>query len=125
MKRQHTLRDSFRDASVGLRTALREERNMRIHFAALVLLCAVSLALGLNALEWALLLLAAGAVVGLELLNSAIERAVDLAEPRENELAAMSKNLAAGGVLVASVVAVLVGCLVLGPKLWAAVFGVR
>lgn len=123
MKRPHTLRDSFRDAAVGLRTALREERNMRIHFTALGLLCAVSLVVGLNALEWAVLLLAAGAVIGLELLNSAVERAVDLAEPHENELAAQAKNLAAGGVLVASVAAVLVGILVLGPKLWEALFG--
>jgi len=61
----------------------------------------------------------AGAVVGLELMNSALERAVDLAEPRESALAAAAKNLAAGGVLVVSVVAVLVGLLVLGPKLWA------
>jgi diacylglycerol kinase len=96
---------------------------MRIHFTALGLLCAVSLTVGLNALEWAVLLLAAGAVIGLELLNSALERAVDLAEPRENELAAQAKNLAAGGVLVASVAAVLVGMLVLGPKLWDALFG--
>ena len=124
MKRPHTLRDSFRDAIMGVRSALREERNMRIHFTSLVLLCAVSLLAGLNALEWAVLLLAAGAVVGLELLNSAIERAVDLAEPRESELVAQAKKLAAGGVLVASVVAVLVGALVLGPKLWVAVFGV-
>jgi len=123
VKRPQTMRDSFRDATVGLRTALREERNMRIHFTALGLLCAVSLVVGLNALEWAILLLAAGAVVGLELLNSAVERAVDLAAPHESELAAQAKNLAAGGVLVASVAAVLVGILVLGPKLWHALFG--
>jgi len=123
VKRPHTLRDSFRDATVGLRTALREERNMRIHFTALGLLCAVSLVVGLNALEWAVLLLAAGAVIGLELLNSAVERAVDLAEPHENELAAQAKNLAAAGVLVASVVATLVGLLVLLPKLLSAFFG--
>ncbi len=125
MKRPHTLRDSFRDASIGLLTALREERNMRIHFALLVLLCIVGLALRLTTMEWAVLLLAAGAVLGLELLNSAVERAVDLAEPDESEMAAQAKNLAAGGVLVASVVAVLVGILVLGPKLWAAVVGIR
>lgn len=124
MKRPHTLRDSFRDAITGVRSALREERNMRIHFTSLVLLCAVGLLAKLNALEWAVLLLAAGAVVGLELLNSAIERAVDLAEPHDSELAAQAKKLAAGGVLVASVVAVLVGALVLGPRLWVAVFGV-
>lgn len=98
---------------------------MRIHFALLVLLCIVGLALRLTTMEWAVLLLAAGAVLGLELLNSAVERAVDLAEPDESEMAAQAKNLAAGGVLVASVVAVLVGILVLGPKLWAAVVGIR
>jgi len=119
VKRPHTLRDSFRDAFLGITSALREERNMRIHFCAVVLLCLLGLTLRLSTTEWALLLMVAGAVVGLELMNSALERAVDLAEPRESALAAAAKNLAAGGVLVVSVVAVLVGLLVLGPKLWA------
>lgn len=119
MKRPHSLGDSFRDAFSGIAAALREERNMRIHFTVLVLLVLLGLIVGLNGLEWALILFAAGSVLGLELMNSAVERAVDLAEPNQNPLAALSKNLAAGSVLVTAIVAVLVGLLIIGPKLLA------
>ncbi len=52
------------------------------------------------------------------MINSAVERAVDLVEPRFHPLAALSKRLAAGGVLVAAIVAVAVGSLIFWPKIW-------
>ncbi|MBT9135414.1 MAG: Undecaprenol kinase [Firmicutes bacterium] len=110
--------DSFQDALIGIATALREEKNMRIHFALLFLLFCASFYFGLDRLEWALVLLAAGGVIGLEMINSAVERAVDLVEPRFHPLAALSKRLAAGGVLVAAIVAVAVGSLIFWPKIW-------
>jgi len=51
-------------------------------------------------------------------LNTAIESAVDLAMPRQHPLAKACKDLAAGMVLVAAIVAVTVGLLILGPPLW-------
>jgi len=119
MKGSHSLLDSFRDAIVGIFTALREEKNMRIHFTLLLLLLFLSFYFRLDNLEWAVVLLAAGGVIGLEMLNSAIERAVDLVEPQFHPLAALSKRLAAGGVLVAALVAVVIGILIFWPKVLA------
>jgi len=117
MKPPQRIANSFSDAFIGIATALRDEKNMRIHFATLMALFGASLYFRLDNTEWALVLLAAGMVITSEMLNSAIERVVDLAEPNFHPLAALSKQLAAGGVLVAAFTAVAIGALVFWPRL--------
>jgi len=119
MKTPQRIAHSFSDALMGIGTALREEKNMRIHFATLAALFGASLYFRLNRIEWALVLLAAGLVITSEMLNSAVERAVDLAEPGFHPLAALSKQLAAGGVLIAALTSVAIGALVFWPRLYA------
>lgn len=121
-RRSHEVQ-SFRHALEGIADALRSERHMRFHLAAAAL--AVALALWLNvALEqWLWLIAAIAAVWTAELLNTAIERAVDLTSPRIHPLAKAAKDAAAGAVLVASLFAAAVGCIVLGPPLWEICFG--
>lgn len=109
---------SFGHALRGLRV-LWGQPNARIHG---VLACAVTGMgwwLGISQGEWAALVLAMGLVLGAEALNTAVELAVDLAEPQWNALARDAKDVAATGVLLCSVCAALVGLLVLGPHLWA------
>ncbi|MBS3873100.1 MAG: diacylglycerol kinase family protein [Firmicutes bacterium] len=118
MKAPHRLTDSFRDALIGIATAFREEKNMRIHFAVFFILLGASWYAGLNRWEWALVLLAAGLVITSEMLNSAVERVVDLVEPNFHPLAALSKRLAAGGVLIAALTAVAIGAIVFWPRLY-------
>ncbi|MBS3951202.1 MAG: diacylglycerol kinase family protein [Peptococcaceae bacterium] len=117
MKRAHSLIDSFTDAFIGMSLALREERNMRIHFALAALATLLGLYLGLEPWQWVVILLVIAAVISMELVNSAIERAVDLAEPNDNPLAAFAKRLAASAVLVVAVVAVVIGLIIFVPYL--------
>ena len=98
-------------------TAFKEERNMRIHFAFAAGVILMALWLGIERLELAVLMLVICAVISLELVNSAIERVVDLAEPNENPLAALAKQLAASAVLVVAVVAVVIGLIIFVPYL--------
>ena len=63
------------------------------------------------------MLLACGLVLGLELLNTALEALVDLVSPEQHRLAKAAKDAAAGAVLLACVFAVLVGAVVLMPPL--------
>lgn len=58
-------------------------------------------------------------VLSLELMNSALEAAVDLASPERHPLAKRAKDAAAGAVLVAALTSVVVGVWLLGPPLWA------
>lgn len=104
----------------GVRRTYVNEPNFRREL--LIGALAVALALWLRA-PLAPILTMCGLVLALELVNSAVEAAVDLASPQQHELAAAAKDAAAGAVLVAAVAAATVGLVVLGPPLWARLVG--
>ena len=69
-------------------------------------------------MEWLILILTIGFVIVTELLNTAIEYTVDLVCGNTyNELAKYSKDIAAGATLVASLIAIIIGCVLYIPKL--------
>lgn len=115
--RHRSLLESFEDALRGVALALRTERNLRTQFVTAVLVTAGGLLLGLSTLEMAVLVLIIGMVITAELINTAIEFMVDLIEPTEHPFAAMVKEIAAGAVLFASLVAVIIGFFLFGPRL--------
>ena len=104
----------------GLGYAWRSQRNFRTEVVLGML--ALGTALWLR-VPLAPILLACGLVLGLELLNTALEAALDLLHPGRHPLVGAAKDAAAGAVLIASFAALLVGAWVLGPPLWAKVFG--
>ena len=113
----------FACAGRGLFQVLRDEPSGRVHVVALLLVGAVGIWLHLPALEWAVLALAAGGVVAAEAVNTAIERLSDRVSKEEEEVIRVVKDLAAGGVLAATIGAVLAGLMVLGPRLWELIVG--
>lgn len=98
----------------GLRVSVRGERNLRLHLLAAVV--AFFVTWWLNA-SWLPIVFAVGLVISLELLNTAVEAAVDLHTDRHDPLAQRAKDAAAAAVLVAAGVAVLVALLNWGPPL--------
>ncbi len=114
-----SLLTSFRCACRGLLDVIRTQQNFRIHLviAALALLLAVWLRLPHQ--EWASLILVIGTVLSTEVFNTSAEMLVDLTSPEYHPLAKRVKDVAAGAVLLAATVAVIVGLLLLGPPLWA------
>jgi diacylglycerol kinase len=117
-RRSTNLLDSFRHAFSGLATALRSQRNVRIHALVSLAVVGLGLWLRLTLAEWALLALAIGLVWITELLNTAIEAAIDLTSPDPHPLARISKDAAAAAVLVAALTAVVIGGLMLVPRIW-------
>jgi len=109
---------SVRYALSGIALAVRKERNMRIHLIATAVVVLLALWIGLRPVEWAVLLALFGLVIGLELVNTAVERVVDLVSPERKPLAKEAKDAAAGGVLAAALFAAAVGLILLGPPLW-------
>lgn len=109
---------SFRYAFAGLAYVLRSQPNAWIHSAAALLVIAASLWLGLSPAEWGLIVVAIGAVMAAEIINTAIEAAIDLASPQPHPLAQVAKDCGAAAVLVTAGMAVMIGVLLLGPKLW-------
>lgn len=108
---------SFGHAFRGLATAFRSERSFRLQTFAAMVLAAILIVVPLQAWERALLVLVATLVLVLELVNSSLERLVDLAKPRLHAYAGEVKDVMAAGVLVASIGAVILGLIILGPHL--------
>jgi diacylglycerol kinase len=114
---------SFGFAFIGVGYLLKTQRNARIEATLGIGACLLGLWLKISRVEWAVIAFTIALVLILEGLNTAIEMAIDLASPEVHPLARHSKDLAAGMVLLASIASVAVGLLILGPPLWARLFG--
>ncbi len=109
---------AFRFALRGVRLTFGAEANMRIHLAIAEIVVYLAVVEGLKAAAWAVLILAIALVLALELVNTAVERAVDLTVgTRQEALAAAAKDAAAGAVLIGAVGAAAVGLVILWPGL--------
>ena len=111
-RRRISLVESFNYAVEGILHVLRTHRNMRIHFAAAIGVLILALVLGVDRLELVALLLSIAFVLVAEMINSAIEAAIDVATSSFDPLAKLAKDIAAGAVLIASINAIVVGYLV-------------
>src|SRR5256884_1372382 len=116
-RRALTLIDSFNFAIEGLIHVLRTHRNMRIHFAIAIGVMVGAVWAGVNRFELIALLLSIAFVLVAEMINSAIEQAIDVATTSFDPLAKLAKDIAAGAVLIAAVTAVGVGYLVFSHEL--------
>lgn len=110
---------SFTYAFKGIAEVVRHQPNMQIHVVIMMLVLLVAFFLPLHATDWAVLAICMGMVLSAELFNSALEYLTDLVSPDYHPLAGKAKDAAAGAVLVCAFVAVLVGLLIMGPKLMA------
>jgi diacylglycerol kinase (ATP) len=108
--------ESFNYAIEGVIHVLRTQRNMRIHFALAVAVLAVAAAVGVAKIELIALLLAIAFVLCAEMINTALEGAIDVATTSFDPMAKLAKDIAAGAVLIASVNAVAIGYLVFAGK---------
>ncbi|MEO1210919.1 MAG: diacylglycerol kinase family protein [Cyanobacteria bacterium J06638_20] len=109
---------SFRYAWAGISYAFFTQRNFRIHVVVGLLAIALGLYLQLTRVELAIIGLTAGAVLTMELLNTALESVVDLTVKQSyHELAKTAKDCAAGAVLISALASVLVAGFLLVPPL--------
>ena len=73
--------------------------------------------LKINTTEWSVVLILCGLVISLELINTAIENAVDLVTKEYNEKAKNAKDIAAGAVLFSAIIAAIIGFIIFLPKI--------
>jgi diacylglycerol kinase (ATP) len=111
-KRQHSLLVSFNYAIEGVIHVLRRERNMRVHFALATVVLVLAFAYDVTKVELMVLLVSIAFVLFAEMVNTAIEEMIDVSTQRYDPRAKIAKDVAAGAVLVASVVAATIGYLV-------------
>ena len=113
--RRPSLIKSIQHAWRGFGVALKSERNFRLQTLAALAALACALIFPLTKTERLLVLVVTLAVLVLELLNTAVERLVDLMKPRLMDVAGEIKDVMAAAVLLASVFAVAIGLYIFIP----------
>lgn len=103
---------SFVYALHGIWTALGHQRNLKVQLGLAVIVVGAGFYLSITRLDWCIILICIAMVVGLELVNTAIEDLVDLVTLERNPLPGKIKDIAAGAVLAVSVIALIIGLIV-------------
>lgn len=99
---------AFVYAGEGIRNTIRTQRNFRFHIVAAVYVTAFSFFYELSKAEYVLLILTFSSVMASEMINTAIEAAVDLNSTQYSREAKTAKDAAAGAVLVTAIFAVII-----------------
>lgn len=113
--KNHSFYDSFRHAFDGIKTLLKEERNMRIHLGMTILVIMCSVIFSLSTLKKAVVILLCALVICAELINTAIENVIDMNTAVFNMYAKRAKDLAAAAVLVLSIASAIIGLIIFVP----------
>ncbi len=113
----HKLKNSFHYAGRGLRLVWASEQNFRLQFLAALLVILIALALELPAWKFVALFLVSVFVLTLELMNSLLERMIDVFAPRLQPAAEEMKDIMAGIVLLAALGAIVIGLILFWPHL--------
>lgn len=108
---------AFNAAIAGILYTFKHERNMKIHYFVAAIVLVASLFFELTKIEMILLLFTISLVVISEMFNTAIEKSVDMITDTYHPLAKIAKDVAAGGVLIASLNACVVGYLLFYDKI--------
>ncbi|MGL6106596.1 diacylglycerol kinase [Romboutsia sp.] len=108
---------AFNAAIEGILYTFKFERNMKIHYLVAAVVFIASLFFDLSKIEMLLLIFAISLVVISEMFNTAIEKTIDMITDEYNVLAKIAKDVAAGGVLIATLNSVVVGYILFYDKL--------
>ena len=117
MSLKHPIIKSFPFAIEGIKAALKNEPNFRIHTIIAILALALGIYLKLTPIEFSILILTISFVIILELINTTLEALVDLVSPDIVPQAKIAKDVAAGAVLVSAIISVIIGVLLFIPKI--------
>lgn len=115
--KKNSLISSFKCAFCGIFSAIKRERNLKIHIFAMIMVIIAGLFFKLSSIEWIICLILFGLVISAELINTGIENAVDLAMPEKNEIAKYAKDVSAGAVLFLAIISVIIGLIIFVPKI--------
>lgn len=109
--------NAFKVAFAGLYQAFKSEAHLKIHLVTAVLVIVAGLYFAISKAEWFAVSGCIVLVIGLELINSAIEKMCDLYSKEYDVRIKYIKDVAAGAVLVASIFAAITGVFVFWPYL--------
>ncbi len=109
--------NSFKYAFTGILSALKTERNLKIHISIAILVIIFGIIFKISKIEWLICLICIMTVISAELINTAIETTVDISMPNKNELAKRAKDIGASSVLVLAIISAIIGLIIFVPKI--------
>ena len=109
--------NKFSYAIKGIWITIREEKSIWVHFLASAIVIGLGVWLDLSLIQWSIVSLAIGLVIGFEVFNSAIEALVDMISFQYNLKVKKIKDISAGATFFVTIIAIIVGCLIFIPKI--------
>lgn len=108
---------SFSYAFNGIVQFFRTGVNAKIQLVAGMAAIALGFWFDINLTEWMLVFLCIGMVLGMELMNTALEAMADVLHPEHHPKIGLVKDLAAGAVLITAIIAACIGGIIFLPRL--------
>ncbi|RIV41938.1 diacylglycerol kinase family protein [Flagellimonas pelagia] len=100
----------------GMFLLLRTESSIQIQFCIAIIMTVAGFYFKISNTEWILQLLAIGMVMGIEALNTAIEKVSDYIQPEKDPKIGFIKDISAGAVMIVSIIASIIGLIIYVPK---------
>jgi diacylglycerol kinase (ATP) len=101
----------------GIRAFFIEEKNGQIQLVAAIIVTCAGFIFNISTMEWCIQTLCIAIVLGFEMLNSAIEKSVDLYQSSFNEKIRFIKDVSAGAVLLSAIISVIIAAIIYLPKI--------
>lgn len=108
---------SFKYAFNGLKILVKEEQNYVVHLTTATIVVILGFYYKITSIEWIVLVLAIQVVLTLETINTAIENLADFVSAERSDKIMRIKDLAAAGVLIAALTAMIIGLIIFLPKM--------
>ena len=110
--------NTFKNARKGFNLAVKSEVNIRVHVVVATLVLLLAFYLKFTVVEYCIVLIAIALVICSEMLNTAIEFALDsIYHNRYSRMVGMAKDISAGAVMFATVISIIIGVLLYGSKI--------
>lgn len=108
----------FYYAFKGALLLLRTERSIQVQFVIAMIMTAAGFFYGISTVEWIAQIMAIGLVMGIEGVNTAIEKLSDYIQPQRDTRIGFIKDISAGAVMFAAIAASVVGLIIYVPRIF-------
>lgn len=116
-KDKRTFKGSVKNCLDGISYVTKSEKNFKREIALGIIALILSYILKIDKIEFIIVLTMICLVLTTEIINTAVERAVDLVTKEYHELARIAKDVSAGSVLVTSIFSLIIGIIIFIPKI--------
>jgi undecaprenol kinase len=116
-KRKYKYSETFMFALEGIRVSFKNEKNIKFHFFFSIFVLLMGFIFNLTYTEWMFVLVAVAGMLVIEMINTAIERVVDLVTDEYHPLAKQAKDIAAGAVFIYALLSIVIGITIFLPKI--------